>query len=88
TGCTVIAFAGSEEKISWLKNELHLDHVFNYKTTNISEKIKECAPRGIDCYLKMLEENFLQKLFPTWHPTEELQFVELFPDIQMMIFIR
>ncbi|KAB7503243.1 Prostaglandin reductase 1 [Armadillidium nasatum] len=26
-GCTVIAFAGSEEKISWLKNELHLDHI-------------------------------------------------------------
>ncbi|KAL7643318.1 UNVERIFIED_CONTAM: hypothetical protein RMT77_006610 [Armadillidium vulgare] len=63
-GCTVIAFAGSEEKISWLKNELHLDHVFNYKTTNISEKIKECAPRGIDCYFENVGGKFSTEVIP------------------------
>ena len=29
-GCTVIGYAGSDEKVAWLK-ELGFDHAFNYK---------------------------------------------------------
>ena len=48
-GCKVIAFAGSDEKVSWLK-ELGIDHVFNYKSTDVSKTLAEVAPNGINCY--------------------------------------
>ena len=30
-GCKVIGYAGSEEKVKFVKEELGFDHVFNYK---------------------------------------------------------
>ena len=30
-GLKVIASAGDDEKVSWLKNDLQFDYVFNYK---------------------------------------------------------
>ena len=48
-GCKVIGCAGSTEKCNWLK-ELGFDHVFNYKTSDLSKELKEAAPDGIDCY--------------------------------------
>ncbi|KAJ8923379.1 hypothetical protein NQ315_001937 [Exocentrus adspersus] len=49
-GCHVIGVAGSEEKGKWLVDELGFDHFINYKTDDITKKIKEYAPNGIDCY--------------------------------------
>ena len=34
-GCNVVAIAGSNEKCDWLKNDLGVDHVINYKNENI-----------------------------------------------------
>ena len=34
-GCKVVASTGSDEKVDWLKNELNVDHAFNYKKTDI-----------------------------------------------------
>ncbi|KAG0710747.1 Prostaglandin reductase 1 [Chionoecetes opilio] len=48
-GCTVIAFAGSDEKVAWVK-ELGADHVFNYKTTSIGDALSKAAPKGINIY--------------------------------------
>ena len=48
-GCKVIAFAGSDTKVAFLK-ELGMDHVFNYKQVDISETLKQVAPNGINCY--------------------------------------
>ncbi|KAI9278775.1 hypothetical protein BDA99DRAFT_493132 [Phascolomyces articulosus] len=49
-GLRVLGSAGSDEKIAYLK-EIGFDAVFNYKTTsNISEKLTELAPKGIDVY--------------------------------------
>ena len=45
----MIAFAGSDEKVAWVK-ELGADHVFNYKTTNISDALSKVAPNGINIY--------------------------------------
>jgi len=47
--CTVIGFAGSDEKVSWLK-ELGFDYAYNYKTSNLSESLKVSAPGGVDIY--------------------------------------
>jgi prostaglandin reductase 1 len=30
-GCKVIGYAGSDDKVKWLKEELGFDHAFNYK---------------------------------------------------------
>jgi prostaglandin reductase 1 len=49
-GCRVIGCAGSADKCKWLTSELGFDYAFNYKTTDVSEALKESAPNGIDCY--------------------------------------
>ncbi|XP_022082526.1 prostaglandin reductase 1-like [Acanthaster planci] len=49
-GCKVIGFAGSDEKVAWLK-ELGFDEAFNYKTIkNLDATLKSVAPDGINCY--------------------------------------
>jgi len=48
-GCTVIGFAGTDDKVAWLK-EIGYDCAYNYKTTTIEDALKEAAPKGVDCY--------------------------------------
>ncbi|KAM3965350.1 prostaglandin reductase 1 [Aphomia sociella] len=49
-GCTVIGFAGSDDKCDYLIKELGFDHAINYKTANIRQSLRETAPKRIDCY--------------------------------------
>lgn len=50
-GCTVIGFAGSDNKVRTLKEELEFDHAFNYKTEkDIKETLHKVAPNGIDVF--------------------------------------
>jgi NADPH:quinone reductase-like Zn-dependent oxidoreductase len=46
----VIGFAGADDKVKWLKEELGFDAAYNYKTTDVSVALKEAAPNGVDCY--------------------------------------
>lgn len=46
----MIGFAGSDDKVKWLKDNLKFDAAFNYKTTDVTKALKEAAPDGIDCY--------------------------------------
>jgi len=48
-GCTVIASAGSDEKLDWLKS-IGVDHVVNYKKGSLLENVRAAAPKGIDIY--------------------------------------
>jgi NADPH-dependent curcumin reductase CurA len=49
-GCTVVASAGSEGKVAWLKAS-GIDHAINYKTCgNLLEAVRAAAPKGIDVY--------------------------------------
>ena len=48
-GCTVIASAGSDEKLDWLKR-VGVDGVVNYKKGNLLENVRAAAPKGIDIY--------------------------------------
>jgi prostaglandin reductase 1 len=49
-GCRVIGFAGSDEKVAYLK-ELGFDAAYNYKTvSSLSDALKEGCPNGIDMY--------------------------------------
>jgi len=49
-GCYVIGYAGTDEKVRWLVEELGFDKAFNYKTVDIGKSLTEAAPKGVDCY--------------------------------------
>ncbi len=49
-GCRVIASAGSAAKIGFLKNQLKVDHAFNYRDSDPREQLKIAAPDGLHVY--------------------------------------
>lgn len=46
----MIGFAGTDEKVKYLLNDLKLDAAFNYKKVEIASSLAKIAPQGIDCY--------------------------------------
>jgi len=60
-GCKVIASTGSDKKVAWLKNELNVDHAFNYKKIdNLVLYLKELCPEGYDLYFDNVGGDFLE----------------------------
>ncbi len=50
-GCRVVGIAGSEEKISYLKDEIGVDEAINYKDTgNMDKALETACPDGVDVY--------------------------------------
>lgn len=50
-GCRVVGIAGSDEKLSYLKNELGVDEVINYHSSgNMQKSIASACPNGVDVY--------------------------------------
>jgi hypothetical protein len=50
-GCHVVGIAGSDEKISLLKDEFGFDEAINYKTTkDMTAAIAVACPKGVDIY--------------------------------------
>lgn len=50
-GCRVVGIAGSNEKCSWVKDELGFDAAVNYRSTNsIDEALASECPNGVDVY--------------------------------------
>ena len=49
-GCYVVGSTGSDDKAAWLKDEVGLDAVINYKTQPIRKALEEATPKGIDVY--------------------------------------
>jgi NADPH:quinone reductase len=50
-GCRVVGIAGSDEKVTYLRDELHFDAAFNYKTTGrYGSRIRQLCPDGVDVY--------------------------------------
>jgi NADPH-dependent curcumin reductase CurA len=59
-GCTVVASAGTDDKVAWLKAR-GVDHVINYKTCgNLLEAVRNAAPGGIDIYFDNVGGEHLQ----------------------------
>lgn len=50
-GCRVVGIAGSDEKCSWVVEELGFDSAINYKSCgDITQAIREACPEGVDIY--------------------------------------
>jgi NADPH-dependent curcumin reductase CurA len=49
-GCRVIASAGSATKVAFLKNQLQVEHAFNYRDADLREQLREAAPEGLHVY--------------------------------------
>lgn len=49
-GCYVVGSTGSADKAAWLRDEVGLDAVINYKETPIRKALEEATPKGIDVY--------------------------------------
>jgi NADPH-dependent curcumin reductase CurA len=63
-GCYVIGSAGSDDKCRWLKEELKLDAVINYKKETLRTALKSAAPRGIDVYFDNVGGEHLNAALP------------------------
>lgn len=48
-GCRVVGIAGADEKIEWLES-IGFDAGINYKTEDVSSRLDETCPDGIDVY--------------------------------------
>jgi len=49
-GCRVVGIAGGGEKCRFLKEELGLDEVVDYKADNFKEKLEKATPKYIDVF--------------------------------------
>jgi hypothetical protein len=49
-GCRVIGIAGTDEKCTWLVDELGLDGAINHRTDDLSARLKELCPKRIDVF--------------------------------------
>ena len=49
-GCYVVGSTGSAEKAAWLRDEVGLDAVIDYKAQPIKKALEEATPNGIDVY--------------------------------------
>ena len=59
--CKVVASTGTDEKVDWLKNQIGVDHAFNYKKVdNLVLYLKSLAPEGYDLYFDNVGGDFLE----------------------------
>src|ERR1700686_1826419 len=63
-GCYVIGSAGTEDKCRWLKEDLRLNAVINYKKEALRTALKSAAPRGIDVYFDNVGGEHLNAALP------------------------
>lgn len=49
-GCYVVGSTGDDEKARWLRDEVGLDAVINYKKEPIRQALEAATPKGVDVY--------------------------------------
>ena len=49
-GCRVVGIAGTDEKCSWLTDDLGFDAAINYKTEDVAKALKKHCPDGVDVF--------------------------------------
>ncbi|CAH1401354.1 unnamed protein product [Nezara viridula] len=100
-GMNVIGFTGSDKKVKWLKDELKINHVFNYKTTDIEEALNLAAPNGVDCYFDNVGGNMSSIIYKSMNKfgrvsvcgsissyNEDIEKPNLAPAVQETILVK
>ncbi|MER5671649.1 NADP-dependent oxidoreductase [Pseudonocardia alni] len=49
-GARVIGIAGGPEKCAWITDDLGFDAAIDYRSDNVSQRLEELAPEGVDVY--------------------------------------
>jgi NADPH-dependent curcumin reductase CurA len=63
-GCRVIGIAGSDDKNKYLRDELGVDVVINYKTQIVADALKAACPDRIDVYFDNVGGEISDAVFP------------------------
>ena len=63
-GCYVVGSTGSDDKATWLKEQVGIDAVINYKTQPLAEALKVATPDGIDVYFENVGSAHLDAALP------------------------
>lgn len=62
--CRVVGSTGTDDKVAWLRDEVGLDAVINYKTQPLAEALKAAMPNGIDVYFENVGGAHLDAALP------------------------
>ncbi len=49
-GCRVVGIAGGPDKCRWLTEQAHFDAAIDYKREDVTRRLRELCPKGIDVY--------------------------------------
>jgi NADPH-dependent curcumin reductase CurA len=71
-GLRVVASAGSDAKVQWLREVARVDHAFNYKTTPFETAFKQGCPRGIDLVLENASPEHLCACLPFMNDLKQI----------------
>ena len=52
-----MAFAGTAEKVKWIKDDFGVKFAFNYKEVHLDSILKKYAVEGVDCYFDNVNAN-------------------------------
>ena len=63
-GCYVVGSTGSDEKAAWLRSEVGLDAVINYKTQPLAQALTDATPNGVDVYFENVGGAHLDAALP------------------------
>jgi NADPH-dependent curcumin reductase CurA len=63
-GCYVVGSTGSEAKATWLREDLGLDAVIDYRREEIGPRLAELTPHGIDVYFENVGGAHLDAALP------------------------
>ena len=63
-GCYVVGSTGADDKAAWLRDEVGLDAVINYKTQPLAQALAEATPKGIDVYFENVGGAHLDAALP------------------------
>ena len=70
-GCRVIGIAGSDEKCTWLVDELGIDGAINHRTDDLPTRLRELCPKRVDVFFDNTGGPILDAVSGAWPTARE-----------------